>query len=72
MFDILNRSMFLIFKYFRFICCRAVRLNVLRIAINFGRGYADLMRLYKVSMVTDRHRLSLYSLYGFQSEPHIL
>jgi len=42
-------------------------LKVLRIGISFGRGYAD----YKVSVVTDRHRLSLYSLYGFHSEPHI-
>jgi len=46
-------------------------LKVLRIGINFVRGYAELVRIYKVSMLTDRHRLILYFLYGFQSEPRM-
>jgi hypothetical protein len=62
---------FLICKYFRFICFRAICLKVLRIGINFGRGYAELVRPYKASVVTDRHRLSLYSPYGFHSAQHI-
>lgn len=70
-FDILSRSVFLNFKYFRFICCRAMCLKVLRIEINFSRGYAEWVRLCNVFVVTDRHRRSLYSLYGFHSEPYI-
>jgi len=62
---------FLIFKYFRFVFCRAMCLKFLRIGINFGKDYAELVRLYKLSVVTDRHKLSLCSLYEFHSEPHI-
>jgi len=51
---------------------RRQRVKLLRIKINYGKGYAELVRLYKVSVVTDRHRLSLYSLHGFHSEPHLL
>jgi hypothetical protein len=71
-FDILSRSLFLICKYFRFLFCRAVWLKIMRIRINFVRGYSELVRIYKVSMSTDRQKLILYSPYGFHSKPRIL
>ena len=51
-FDILNRSVFLIFKYFSFINYRDVCLKVMRMGIIFGRGSTELVRLYRVSVVT--------------------
>jgi hypothetical protein len=37
-FDVLSRSVFLICKYFRFVCRRAMCFKVLRIGINLAGG----------------------------------